>query len=126
MRAIGLWVGALILGCHGASDDDAARRQCQDVSAQIEQAFLDYTESGNLLPGQQPCQLTADSLDPRVSRETVDRVLGQFANACDIQADACAGIDRELPDQEQAPQSVSGPPTAPPPYIQQSERAAAR
>ena len=116
----------MVLGCHGASDDDAARRQCENVTAQIEQAVLDYTQSGNLLPGQEPCRLTADSLDPRVSPENVDRVLEQFANACDIQADACSGTYRELPDDEEPPQAVSGPPTAPPPFIQQSERATTR
>ena len=121
MRAICLWVAAMILGCQGASDD--AARQCRDVTAQIDQAFLDYTESGNLLPGQEPCQLMLDSFDPRVAPENVERVLGQFANACDIQADACAGTYREIPEDEpQSPEPVPAP-TAPPPYIQQSERA---
>jgi hypothetical protein len=116
----------MILGCHGASDDDAARRQCQDVTAQIEQAYLDYTESGNLLPGQEPCQVTADSFDPRVSRQNVDKVIEQFANACDVQADACSGVYRELPpDEPSRPEPVPAP-TAVPPYIQQSERATAR
>lgn len=115
----------MILGCHGASDDAAARRQCQDVTAQIEQAYLDYTESGNLLPGQDPCQLTEDSFDPRVSTENVERVLGQFANACDIQADACAGMYREIPQDEPSRPEPVPPPSAPPPYVQQSERATA-
>ena len=119
----------MILGCHGAFGDDRASQQCAEVTAQIEQALQDYTESGNLLPGQDPCQLTPDSLDPRVSRQNVDRVLEQFANACDIQADACSGTYRELPDQDQPPELVSGqsgPPTAPPPYVQQSQRATTR
>jgi hypothetical protein len=121
-----LWVGALILGCQGAFGDDRASQQCASVTAQIEQAVQDYTESGNLLPGQEPCQLTADSFDSRVSRANVDRLLEQFDNACEIQADACSGTYRELPEDDQPPESVSGPPTAPPPYVQQSQRATAR
>jgi hypothetical protein len=116
----------MVLGCHGAVDDERASEQCVNVSAQIEQAFLDYTESGNLLPGQEPCRLTAASLDPRVSQRNVELVLGQFAKACEIQADACSGTYRELPDEERPPESLSGPPTAPPPYVQQSERATTR
>ena len=118
-------VCVLVLGCHGVLDDDAARRQCEDVTAQIEEAFLDYTQSGNMLPGQEPCQLTVDSFVERVSPENVDTVLGQFANACDIQADACSGHYREPPRDSEPPQSVSGPPSEPPPHIQ-SERATSR
>jgi hypothetical protein len=102
----GLAPFALSLACAGGFDE-ASQRRCDDVTAQIDQALHDYTESGILLPGAVACELTPTSFDPRVSSGNVVRVLGQFTAACDTEAEECSGA---------APQV--GPPQSIPPYVQ--------
>jgi len=106
---------AFSLACAGAVDE-ARQRRCDDVSAQIDQALSNYTDSGNLLPGAVACELTPDSFDPRVSPENVERVLGQFTAACDVQTQTCSGAPArvrppgDVPPYEQPPEPATSSP----------------
>lgn len=98
-------------------------QRCADVTAQIEQARADYTDTQVLLPGAEPCELSFDSFDPRTSRDSVEYLLGAFSNACQTQAEACSGVPtRDRPDPDLPPEPV-GPPPAPPPYFRPPEQA---
>jgi hypothetical protein len=102
------------LACGGAVDEEQLR--CDDVTSQIDQALANYTDSENLLPGAVACELTPASFDPRVSPENVERVLGQFTAACDIQAQTCSGAParvgppRDIPPYEQPPDPATSSP----------------
>ena len=118
MRIASLWavvVCSLSLACHGASADDSQAR-CENITAQIDQALQDYTDSGNLLPTAVPCELTAQSFDPRVAPENVERVLGQFRAACEQQAACCSGVCLPSEPADDAPPKQVPPPATPPPY----------
>ncbi|MEY2935340.1 MAG: hypothetical protein RL033_6089 [Pseudomonadota bacterium] len=112
------WLAAgLAFACQQVDDD---QERCADVRAQIEEALTNYTTMGVLLPGVEPCELTPDSFDPRVRYESVDYVLGAFANACEQRAEACLGVPSyERP--EPGP-----PPSSPPPFVSPAEPAITR
>jgi hypothetical protein len=108
------WVAVgLALGCQ---DGVAGSERCTEVTAQIDQAVLDYTNGGLLLPGADPCGLTLDSFHPLTTDESVEYLLGAFGDACEAQAEACWGVPRpQRPASTTAP-SLPLPPSAPPPY----------
>jgi hypothetical protein len=119
MRIVSLWavlVCSLSLACRGASADESQAR-CENITAQIDQALQDYTESGNLLPTAVPCELTAQSFDPRVARQNVERVLGQFQAACEQQAACCSGVCLPSEPADDDPAELVPPPATPPPYV---------
>jgi len=101
---------AFALACAGLDD---SRERCDDVTSQIDQALLDYIDAGYLRPDAVACELTPASVDPGVSPDNVERLLGQFQAACDTQAQVCSGIGvrppRSVPPYAH-PEPVSGPP----------------
>jgi hypothetical protein len=106
---------ALVLGCQDAAVDT---ERCDDVTAQIELALEEYTQSQLLVPGAVPCELTPDAFDQRVEAASREYLLGAFANACEVQAEACGGSPQ--PSSILAPPSISPaapPPSAPAPYV---------
>jgi len=109
------FLSMLSLGCRGTGSDDSQAR-CENITAQIDQALQDYTDSGNLLPTAVPCELTPQSFDPRVRPENVEHVLGQFQVACEQQAACCSGACLPSEPADNAPPQPVPPPATPPPY----------
>jgi hypothetical protein len=111
------WLAAgLAFACQEVDHD---QERCADVSAQIEQALVEYTQNRVLLPGAEPCELTPESFDPRTSRESKEYLLEAFATACQTQAETCWGapvVDRPPP--QFGPPQPAPPPSEPPPYAQ--------
>jgi hypothetical protein len=103
------WLAAgLTFACQAVDHD---QERCTDVTAQIEQALTDYTDSGVLLPGAEPCELTEDSFDPRTQRESQEYLLDAFASACQTRAEVCEGVPAGDRPQRRPP------PATPPPFV---------
>jgi hypothetical protein len=113
VQALCLLLSSCVVAC-GALVDDEQQDRCDDVTAQIEEAFQENIENGVLLPGSIACELTPESFDPRVPPPSMEYLRNAFSRACDEQA-LCAGISTEV-----------GPPPGVSPPIHGAEPATTR